>query len=94
MTLGLFLKWSFVERFSPGESRHPNLFVDLHQKQIDKDAMKRADEMRMEIVPKHLEKNNCFQYEVDWLGISGQNVEAYDTYIMALVVDFYKVNLF
>ena len=68
--------------------------MDLHQKQIDKDAMKRADEMRMEIVPKHLEKNNCFQYEVDWLGISGQNVEAYDTYIMALVVDFYKVNLF
>ena len=76
-----------------GESRHPTLFVDLYQKQIDKDAMKRVDELRTVILPKHLEKNNCFSYEVDWLGISGQNMEAYDNYVMSLVVDFYKVSL-
>ena len=76
-----------------GESRHPTLFVDLYQKQIDKDGMKRADELRTAILPKHLEKNNCFSYEVDWLGISGQNMEAYDNYVMSLVVDFYKVSL-
>ena len=65
--------------------------MDLHQKQIDKDAMKRADELRTEILPKYLEKTNCFNYEVDWLGMSGQNMEAYDNYIMSLVVDVYKV---
>ena len=68
------------------------MFVDLHQKQIDKDAMKRADELRTDILPKYLEKTNCFNYEVDWLGMSGQNMEAYDNYIMSLVVDVYKVN--
>ena len=66
--------------------------MDLHQKQIDKDAMKRADELRTDILPKYLEKTNCFNYEVDWLGMSGQNMEAYDNYIMSLVVDVYKVN--
>ena len=76
-----------------GESRHPTLFVDLHQKQIDKDAMKRADELRTEILPRYLEKTNCFNYEVDWLGMSGQNMEAYDNYIMSLVVDVYKVKI-
>ena len=69
------------------------MFVDLHQKQIDKDAMKRADELRTEILPKYLEKTNCFNYEVDWLGMSGQNMEAYDNYIMSLVVDVYKVQV-
>ena len=55
--------------------------------------MKRADELRTEILPKYLEKTNCFNYEVDWLGMSGQNMEAYDNYIMSLVVDVYKVQI-
>ena len=50
------------------------------------------DELRNDIIPKKIEKNNCFRYEIDWLGISGQNMEAYDNYIMSFVIDFYKVS--
>ena len=47
--------------------------------------------MREDVLPKHIEKNNLFNYEVEWLAVSGHDMEAWDNYIMAFVIDFYKV---
>ena len=65
--------------------------MDLFQKQIDKVALKRVEDLREDVLPKHIEKNNLFNYEVEWLAVSGHDMEAWDNYIMAFVIDFYKV---
>lgn len=55
-----------------GPERKPKFYVDLHQKQIDKEALKACEDLKDVRIPEALEAGNIFRYDVDWLGISGQ----------------------
>jgi hypothetical protein len=63
-------------------------YFDRKRDEPDNEAATLMEELKRKVKSK-LFKANYKSNEVDWVGITGVSVEAYDTYISSFVRDFY-----